>query len=385
MSAPVKVVWVSCVGEKGGAEVYMLNLFRRLDRDQFIPLVAQLRPGPLNDELAQMGVKTFVLPRHRMREVPAVLRTILELRRIIRREGIGLVHGNGFRAHVYAGIAAWLARVPCAWLVHTVEQPSWFTSLMPRIPVARVVANCERTARYFVARGLPVTLLHPSVDPDHLQRQTSREVLAKHHGIPVSARWICLGARLQRYKGHEFFLRSLAALPPEFGDTHGIIMGGTLFGMEESYPAELKALAASLGIAHRVHFTGFIPDEDLHGLLAAGELLVHPALDEDFGLIVAEAQALGRPVVAFASVGPAAIIDDGATGRLVPIGDQARLTAGIREVLGQPELGAGWGAAARVRARELFSATTAAAQLEEIYRGCLPHPVTLTSRAGNGT
>jgi D-inositol-3-phosphate glycosyltransferase len=172
---------------------------------------------------------------------------------------------------------------------------------------------------------------------------------------------------MQRYKGHEFFLRALAALPASHNDVHGVIIGGTLFGMEQDYPDSLRRLAGELGIARRVHFTGFIPDEDVAGLLAASELLVHPALDEDFGLIVAEAQALGKPVLAFAAHGPVAIIVDGETGCLVPIGHQAILSQQLARMLSEPPSLAAMGTAGQARVRRLFDARDAGVQLARVY------------------
>ena len=72
MSRPAKVAWISCVGEKGGAEVTMLHTFRVLDRTRFIPAMVQLRPGPLEAEATAAGAEVFVLKQHRMRNLPAV-------------------------------------------------------------------------------------------------------------------------------------------------------------------------------------------------------------------------------------------------------------------------------------------------------------------------
>jgi len=366
-SKRVKVLWISCVGEKGGAEVYMLNLLRHLDRSRFQPAVALLRPGPLKDELLAMKVAVHELPAHRMRQLPKVWNAVCQLRELVRREHYALVHSNGFRAHVYGGLAAWRAGVPEVWTVHTVEHPGLSTRAILSIPTAHVVANAPRTADWFVERGLPTSLIWPSIDAEKLLRATGRQALAAKHNLPADARWVTMGARMQRYKGHEFFLRALAALPASHNDVHGVIIGGALFGMEQDYPDALKRLADELGIARRVHFTGFIPDEDVAGLLAASELLVHPALDEDFGLIVAEAQALGKPVLAFAAHGPAAIIVDGETGCLVPVGDQAVLSRQLARILSEPQSLAVMGAAGRARMQRLFDARDAGAQLMRVY------------------
>lgn len=371
-AAPARVLWISCVGEKGGAEVYMLNLLRHLDRRQFTPAVALLRPGSLENDLRELGVAVHLLPAHRMRNLAAVVRAIWTLRQLIRQREIDLIHSNGFRAHVYGGLAAWLAGVPEVWTVHTVEKHGLFMRAVFQIPTAHVLANCPRTADFFIAHGCPVSLIWPSVDTGQLAQAASRSELAARYGVPPAARWVCMGARMQRYKGHEFFLRALAALPAGFEDVQGVIMGGSLFGQEPAYENEMKALASQLGISSRVRFTGFIADADLFGFVSGSELVVHAALDEDFGLIVAEAQALGKPVLAFASVGPAVILAPEETGRLVPVGDQKKLNLALVDLLAAPERLRRWGEAGRARSGRLFAAEQAAGQLERIYAACLP-------------
>jgi len=368
MSRPANILWISCVGEKGGAEVYMNNLLRRLDRSRFTPHVALLRPGPLEKELRAMDVQVHVFPAHRMRQVGKIAQTIWQLKKLIADEHIQLVHSNGFRAHVYGGLAAKLAGIPECWLVHTAEVPHWSTTLIRQIPTAHVQGNCHRTVDYFVQHGFPTTLMWPSIDVDQLQKQTSRTDLAQKFNMPADSRWLVMAARLQRYKGHAYFLQALAELPT---DVHGIILGGSLFGMEPEYRRELEDIVKNLGIHERVHFTGFVSDEELHGFLAQAELVIHPALDEDFGLSVAEAQALGKPVIAFAAHGPAAIIGDYETGRIVPIGDQHGLSQAIDEALQSPAQIALWGKAAQQRAIERFSAPTLVGQLQAIYAACL--------------
>ncbi len=374
-STPRRVLWISCVGEKGGAEVYLLNFLRNLDRQRYRAGVVLLRPGPFAEDLRAAGIETFILRRHRMRNVLAVGRSILEIRRIVRRHGFHVLHGNGFRGHAYGGIAARLAGVPAVWSVHTVERPTPSTRMILRIPVASVTANCPRTADWFAARGLPVNLIWPPVELASLSRRTPRADLHERLGLPADAPWIAMASRLQRYKGHEFLLRAFAALSSRFSGHHLVIVGAALFGMEEDYLDHLRKLASGLGIAGRVHFPGFVSDEDLYGILAESTCVVHPALDEDFGLVIAEAQALERPVLAFAAVGPAAIIEQGRTGVLVPVGDQEALNVELAAMLARsPEERAAMGTAGRIRVERHFAAPAAARRLERVYDSCLGGP-----------
>lgn len=370
---PAHVLWISCVGEKGGAEVYLLNFVRHLDRRRYRASVVLLRPGPLAAELREAGVRVFEFPQHRMRNVAAVMRTMAGIHRLIVEHEVDLVHANGFRAHAYGGWAARRARVPAVWSVHAPENGrSMVTRVLTRIPVAGVVANCPRTADWYAARGFDVSMVWPPVDLERLRHRTGREDVARRCGGPVGARWIGMAARLQRYKGHAFLLRALAALPGRGDEVHAVIPGGALFGMETNYLGALRAEARDLGIGHRVHFPGFVPDADLYGIMAGSEVMTHPALDEDFGLAVAEAQGLERPVVAFATVGPSAIIEDRRTGRLVPVGDQAAFNGALDEVLGlAADERARMGQAGRERVERLFSAPGAARRLERVYEACL--------------
>jgi glycosyltransferase involved in cell wall biosynthesis len=209
------------------------------------------------------------------------------------------------------------------WTTHTVEQDHPSTEAILAIPTDHVLANCPRTQDYFVRAGKETSLVWPGVNASVLDRHLAsvpRAQLAAAYGLPMGRRWITVGARLQRFKGQDQFLRALAAvIRGGVNDVHGIIVGGSLFGQESDYQRELRELAVELGIAGQVTFTGFVPDAHVAALLASSVLVVHPALEEDFGLTVAEAQALGVPVLAYAAVGPAAIIREGAD-RLVGTG-----------------------------------------------------------------
>src|SRR5262245_5349680 len=120
-----KVLWISCVAERGGAEVYMVNFLRRLDPARFEASVVFLRPGPLEEQLRSEGVSTHVLPAHRMRNLVSVCRCVLAISRIVRLAGIHLVHSNMFRGHAYGGWAARRAGVPEVWSVHSAETWDW--------------------------------------------------------------------------------------------------------------------------------------------------------------------------------------------------------------------------------------------------------------------
>lgn len=102
-------------------------------------------------------------------------------------------------------------------------------------------------------------------------------------------------------------------------------------GSGPSEPA-LQELIRTLRLTDRVRFTGFVPHEEVPRLICHADLVVLPSLYETFGIILIEAMAMGKPVVATRCGGPEDIVT-GETGRLVPAGDPRALADAIRHVL----------------------------------------------------
>jgi glycosyltransferase involved in cell wall biosynthesis len=127
-------------------------------------------------------------------------------------------------------------------------------------------------------------------------------------------------------------------------------VGGTLFGKEPEYATELHEQAARPPLDGAVTFTGHVPDARPY--IAAADIVVHSSINpEPFGLVIAEALAEGKPIVAFDEGGPAEMIESGRSGRLVAPGDVEDLAGAIDELLRRPELRARIAEGARQRAR----------------------------------
>jgi glycosyltransferase involved in cell wall biosynthesis len=154
--------------------------------------------------------------------------------------------------------------------------------------------------------------------------------------FPPGARVLLAMGRLHPNKDFPTLLRALARLP----DGVHLALAGD--GPER---AALAALAAELGVAGRVAFLGW--RGDVGALLAAASVLVVPSRVEPLGNVVLEGFAAARPVVAAAADGPRELIEDGRSGLLVPVGDDATLAAAVARVLDDPVLAASLAAAGR--------------------------------------
>jgi glycosyltransferase involved in cell wall biosynthesis len=114
---------------------------------------------------------------------------------------------------------------------------------------------------------------------------------------------------------------------------------------------------------------GFVPPGDLGGYYERASVVVVPSRREGYGMTAREAMAYGRPVVATAVGGLTDAVDDGVTGLLVPPGDVTALRAALERLLGDRELRARLGTAARAIAAERFSPGQEVGMLLEAYDG----------------
>ena len=161
------------------------------------------------------------------------------------------------------------------------------------------------------------------------RRTEARERL----GLSASERVLVTVARLEWRKNHALMLRALARLR---GPWRALICGiGSLEG-------DLRALAGSLHIADRVRFLGAVPEAG--EVLAAADVFVMTPRFEGLGLSAIEAAAAGLPVVATDVRGLRHVVEDGATGLLVPAGEEA-VAAAVQRLLDDPALAARLGEA----------------------------------------
>jgi glycosyltransferase involved in cell wall biosynthesis len=132
-------------------------------------------------------------------------------------------------------------------------------------------------------------------------------------------------------------------------DAHCVVVGGT-HDLEPGYPALVEARIAALGLERSVTLAGLQPN--VAEWMQAMDVVVHASDHEPFGIVILEAMALGKPVVAGAEGGPSEIIRDGVDGLLTPFGDHDALARAVLRYLGDPGFARSAGAAARERAAQ---------------------------------
>jgi glycosyltransferase involved in cell wall biosynthesis len=140
---------------------------------------------------------------------------------------------------------------------------------------------------------------------------------------------------------------------------------------DEGYQPKLEALAAGLGLSHRVVFVGAASDEHKWALFEDAELFVLPSYSENFGNVVAEAMAMGCPVLVSPEVGIAALVNDVGAGVVCDCSPE-QLAQTIRVLLADSSALREMGARGREAVRTTLSWAGVAEQAENLYRriGC---------------
>ena len=173
-------------------------------------------------------------------------------------------------------------------------------------------------------RDLPVVRLPlGGLGTEELERLAAVPLRGNAHPFRVAS-----VGRLLGWKGIGVGLRAFARLRQEVPDAEYWIIGE---GPERSY---LEGLAERLGCRGAVTFLGWVPREQLPRYLAEVDVLLHPSLHEQFGYVVVEAMAAGRPVVCLDVACLALLVRDGC-GVRVPVREPERVVADIHAALRQ--------------------------------------------------
>ncbi len=180
------------------------------------------------------------------------------------------------------------------------------------------------------------------------------------HATPDDAPLIVSLGRLHANKAFDVLLAALADLPEAF-----LWIAG-----DGPQVAFLRQESARLGLDGRVRFLGW--RDDVAALMRTADVFVCPSRHEPLGNVILEAWAHEKPVVAASSSGPAALIDDGVTGLLVPVDSAPGLAQAIKRVLESPALASDLAAAGYAEFNAKFTESAVVAQYHEFFDQVTP-------------
>jgi glycosyltransferase involved in cell wall biosynthesis len=383
-----RILYLQSTSEIGGSDVSLLRLIANLDRNLFEPYVILPNDGPLAEELRKHSCEIYF-----MKEMLKLttrkgkifyfkyswnyLFTVRKIVRCINDWNIDLVHTNTVH-NLYGFLAAKVSGRPHIWHVREIVFQSRFLWWIEKFLLRRfsdfIIVTSDAVAEMFgenrntfpirkIANGVDLELYHPMnsgcfiLDP-----------LDIPSGVPI----IGMVARLDRWKGVEIFLKAISICKKKHPEVQYVIVGGEIEGSSE-YAKELYQLAEELQLNEVVHFTGWrYGPEDMPDVYAAMDLLVHASTSpEPFGLVILEAMATAKPVVATNQGGPKEICIHNETALLVPPGDPEKLAEAISYLIQNPQLAREMGKAGRKRVEKIYGQRQCVESIEALYKELL--------------
>jgi glycosyltransferase involved in cell wall biosynthesis len=212
-----------------------------------------------------------------------------------------------------------------------------------------------------------VTPIPNGVDLDRFRPMPSDPEQRRRFGLPrdgLAVLFVGAMDAAHHFKGVPMLLHALARTPG---------VSALLVGEGDLRPS-YERLAADLGIAGRTAFTGRLPSIDLPGAYHAADALILPSVTrgEAFGMVLIEAMASGRPVVATSLPGVRSVVADGQDGFLVPPADEGALAAALARLAAMPASDrAAMGALGRAKVEREYGWERIADRLEAIYADVL--------------
>jgi glycosyltransferase involved in cell wall biosynthesis len=331
----IKVAYVITRADSlGGAQIHVRDFAARLLGDGHEAAVFGGAAGILREQLWELGVPFVEIPAlSRDSHGTSDLRALSQLRAALRAFQPHLVSAHSSKAGILARLAARSLGLPALFTAH-----GWaFTDGVPTIQ--RVGARwIERGASPLAQRIILVSDYDRRIairskvgDPDklHVIHNGMPDVPPEDRARPERspARIVMIG-RFADQKDHATLFRALTRLMDREWCLD-LVGGGSRQG-------KARELAAKLGIADRISFMGL--RTDVSKLLARAQVYALCSRWEGLPRSIIEAMRAGLPVVASDVGGVAEIVEDGATGYLVPRGNAGVLAARLRELLESPKL-----------------------------------------------
>ena len=376
----MRIALLGASGHIGGAERVLLDCVQVADGYPGAEVsVISLGGGPLMAAASGLGAKAFVVdPPARLaalgdsfasagsvvlRMLPVLAGSPAFIRRFSRAVSAcspDLVHSHGIKTHVLGALLP--SRAPVIWHIHDYlslrsVSARLLALLSRRCSLAIAVSeSVAADARRCLPDHLAVRVVHNSVDTDAFRPEGTIGDLDATSGLPPAPQGtirIGLPATFARWKGHETFLNAMSQL--DRPDVRGYVIGASLYGTENSQwaQAELVELVKRLGLEGRIGFTGLIAD--MPAAYRALDIVVHASTrPEPFGLVIVEAMACGRALVAMAEGGAGELFVAGRHALTARPGDAGSLAATLRSLLDAPLERAALGLRARAHVVETF-------------------------------
>jgi glycosyltransferase involved in cell wall biosynthesis len=373
-----RIIFIITGLSTGGAEMMLLKVLARLDRQRFAPHVISLTTrGELAQRIAVLGVPVDAVGMKPGLPSPS---GFFRLVRLLKRLNPDVVHTWMYHADLLGGLAARVAGVSSiGWCIRNTNLDKDKTKFSTRAVVglcasiskwvpSRILSCSEKARQVHVACGYAAEKM--VVVPNGFElSQFKPDLHARHRvraelGITDQTPLVGLIGRFDPQKNHAGFFAAAGALQRRMPQVHFVLAGQ---GIDLSNAALMQAITRE-GVLANTHLLGL--RNDIPALMATLDVLASSSYGEAFPNVLGEAMACGVPC-AVTDVGDSAYIV-GDTGRVVASGDMHGLAAALEELLALPlPEKAALSERARARVAEHFEIGAIVRRYEDFYESLL--------------
>lgn len=362
-----KVLYILSVSEIGGAETDLINILKNINRSMFKPFVLIPSKGSFFNELRSCGIKSVILrlpPWRKLRGVPFWLPCIYQLYKLVKSKDISIIHVNDLWDVPFGVIVSKLAKIPCVAHVrgyHTKRRVKQY--LLEK--ANKVIAVSKATEGILRDGGVSedsIETIYAGIDFDSIPEYSENEIKIN---VDLPSDFSVMGtiANVFPIKGLEYFIESLRLLRGKRDFIMGMIVGK--FSEEDQYYRRLRSLIEKYNLSTNIIFTGF--KKNVFPYILAMDVFVLPSVSEGLGIVLLEAMATEKPIVAFRLGGIPEIVKDGESGILVKPKDIRAMSDAILYLINNKDVARKMGKAGEKIVRDKFSLQQEITQLERVY------------------
>lgn len=359
--------------EHGGAESVVLDLAARLDRTRFRSLALLEVDDWLKRKLEEQGVTTYLVNSRGWYD----LRVPRALVRLVREHKVDLIHahlpGQNFNSCI-AGrwtncktVATYHGPIE----LHRAEGLRGATKLwFVRHTATATVVVCDYVGHMLSESGFDsrkIQRIYNGIDVGLFQSPRTGK-LRRELGLKNGSRLVGMVANIRPGKDYDSFIRAARQITETMPNTWFVAVGD----VDPVLGEPLRQLVRELALGERFLFLG--SREDVPDILGDLDVFVLSSISEGLPLVLLEAMAASKPVVATRCGGPLEIIEHGQTGYLVPTGDCESLASKVAELLADAGLAAALGQRGRLKVERDFSMTRMVREYEQLYERLLHSP-----------
>lgn len=374
----------------GGIASNLLSVYSRFSLNN-LAVIAPECPGSQEFDAKQSYCAERIALHNSLRGLRGLeymARTYQRARRLVRNNPQVVIHCS----HIHAAFAArrLKRRSGTRYLVWTYALEIMDNLLARPIRSALsdadlVLTISEHTRDFLLSLGIPkarIAMVRPATSAERFRPGLGAHALVASLGLEGKRVLLTMGTlnRRYRYKGQDMVIRALPGVIRHFPDVVYLIAGA---GDDGAY---LERIARECGVAAHVRLLGRMPEEqipllynccDIFLLCSREEKTLRGTLVEGFGIVLVEASASGRPVIAGNSGGVPSAVRDGVTGLLVDPTSPASIRDAILRLLYDADLRRELGANGRLWVEREMNVQREAEEFRQAYNNAFPDcPIT---------